>query len=85
MNWKAAALVYGFRFNHYIRMFICAERTRNFELYISSLEKVLPYLAAAGHDKYIVAIQDFKNLSPYAEMMNFSGVIVLLVRSLDKY
>ena len=39
-----------------IRMFICAERTGNFELHISSSEQMLPYLAVAGHDKHTVAI-----------------------------
>ena len=39
-----------------IRMFIPAERTGNFELHISSSEQMLPYFAAAGHDKYTVTI-----------------------------
>ena len=51
-----------------IRMFIRAQQTRKFELHISSSEQMLPYIAAAGHDKYTVAIrkylQDFKNLCP---------------------
>ena len=54
-----------------IRMFISAERTGNIELHISSLEQILPYLAAASHDKYTVAIrkylQDIKNLCPCLE------------------
>ena len=51
-----------------IRMFIRAERTGNFELHIYSSKQMLPYLAAAGHDKYAIAIrkylQDIKNLCP---------------------
>ena len=46
-------------------MFIRTERTGNFELQISSLEQMLPFLAAAGQDKYTAAIgkylQDIKN------------------------
>ena len=49
-----------------IRMFIRAGRTGNFELHVSSSKQMLRYLAAAGHDKYTVAIwknlQDIKNL-----------------------
>ena len=54
-----------------IRIFIHAEWIGNFELYISSLEQRLPYLAAAGHDKYTVTIrkylQHIKNLCPCLE------------------
>ena len=54
-----------------IRMFIRAERTVNFELHIYSSKQMLPYLAAAGHDKYAIAIrkylQDIKNLCPCLE------------------
>ena len=48
-----------------IGMFIHAEQTGNFELFIFSSEQLLLYLAAAKHDKYRAAIQkdlqDIKN------------------------
>lgn len=50
------ASVYGFCFDH---QNVCAESTGNFELHISSLEQMLPYLAAAGHGKYTVAIRKY--------------------------
>ena len=54
-----------------IRMFIRAERTGNFQLHILSTEQMLPILAAAGHDKYTLAIvkylKDIKNLCPCLE------------------
>ena len=54
-----------------IRIFIHAEWIGNFELYISSLEQRLPYLVAAGHDKYTFTIrkylQHIKNLCPCLE------------------
>ena len=52
---------------------------------------MLAYLAGAGHDKYIVAIRKYltrvkkRVLSPYAEMISFAGVVVLLTRSLNKH
>ena len=58
-------------------MFIRAERRGNLELHISLLERMLPYLAAAGHDKYKVAIrkylQDIKNLCPCLEKKYKAG------------
>ena len=83
-----------------IRMFIPAEQTGNFELHISSSEQMLPYLAAAGHDKYAVAIrkylQDIRNLCSCLENIYKEGSFtirrndklfwsaVLLTRSLNK-
>ena len=54
-----------------IRVFICAERTGNFELQISSLEQILLYFIAAGHGNYTAAIrkylQDIMNPCPSLE------------------
>ena len=62
------ASVYGFCFDH---QDVCAECTGNFELHISSLEQMLPYLAATGLGKYTVAIRkhlsDIINLCPCLE------------------
>ena len=62
------ASVYGFCIDH---QDVCAEWTGNFELHISSLEQMLPYLTAACHGKYTVAIRkylsDIINLCPSLE------------------
>ena len=51
-----------------VRMFIRADRTGNFDLHVFSSEQMCPILAAAGHDKYVLAIrkylQDLANLCP---------------------
>ena len=49
-----------------IRMFICAERTGNWNLHVYSTEQMMPYFAAAGHDNYTRAtakyLQDITGL-----------------------
>ena len=47
------------QFTHFvsiIRIFIRVERTGDLELHIASTEQMPPILAAAGHDKYVLAI-----------------------------
>ena len=41
-----------------IRMFIRAERTGNWKLHLHACEKMLPFLAAAGH-KYVMAVRKY--------------------------
>ena len=64
-----------------VRMFLRAERTGNFELHISSSEKMLPYIAAAGHDKYLLSIlkylQDIKSLCPCLEKKYKEGCFTI--------
>ena len=49
-----------------IRMFIRAERTGNWHLHLHATEQMLPFFAAAGHNKYVKAVtlylQNVKNL-----------------------
>ena len=49
-----------------VRMFICAERTGNWKLHLHASELMLPFFAAAGHNKYAKSIpkylQDVSNL-----------------------
>ena len=82
-------------------MFIRSEWTGNFQFHVSLLEKMLPYLAAAGHYKCtftiknvfkilkicILALASFikKVLSTDPEMVSFSLVVLLLIRSLKKH
>lgn len=39
-----------------LRLFIKAERTGNWNLYLHALEKMLPYFAAAGHNNYAKSV-----------------------------
>ncbi|MCG8047094.1 MAG: hypothetical protein N0E48_15920, partial [Candidatus Thiodiazotropha endolucinida] len=47
-----------------LRTFITAERTGNWELSLHSLQQMLPYFAAAGHNLYL------KSVYVYLQMMN---------------
>ena len=39
-----------------VRMFIRAERTGNWKLHLHASEQMLPYFAAAGHNKYVKSV-----------------------------
>ena len=63
-----------------IRMFIRDERTGNFELHISSLEKMLPYLAAANNTVIIQKyFQVIKNLCPCLEKKYKEGSFTIRI------
>ena len=42
-----------------IRMFIHAERTGNWQLHLHVTEQMLPYFAAAGHNKYTKSVRKY--------------------------
>ena len=74
----------------HLKAFITAERTGNSSLHLKSLQRMLPYFAAAGHNNYLksayVYIQemlDLPNTKPEIHSAFASGLHV--VRRTDRY
>lgn len=73
-----------------LRCFIRSERTGNWKLHLSTLRKMLPYFAAAGHNHYAkcgyIYLQQMLQLSvTYPEAHNIFSNGDFIVRRSDRY